>query len=151
MSARETILQLRCPDCRWSELCDLLGMRAWLHSVGMLRRATDPEAEMIVELFRKSREKFECPECDAELRIEQPADEDWPAAQSCQACGKTIPPARIAAIPGATMCAACQEKADRGESLGEAEYCEHCGGILVMKQSGSGITRYTMRCSDCGR
>lgn len=151
MSSRDHTLMLRCPDCDWSELCDLTGMRAWLHTLGMLRRVTDPEPAMLVELFRKSRERFECPECDATLLIEQPTEGDWGEAKTCQACGQVIPAERLAAIPSATTCAACQEKLDRGEVLGEAEYCDYCGGIMVMRKSTSGVTRYLMRCSDCGR
>jgi hypothetical protein len=117
----------------------------------MLRKATDPDPELVIELFRKSREKFECAECDAELLIEEPTDEDWPTDRKCEGCGQTIPGARIAVMPGATMCATCQEKTDLGEAVGEAEYCERCGGILVMRKAGAGITRYIMRCGDCGR
>jgi predicted Zn finger-like uncharacterized protein len=35
--------------------------------------------------------------------------------------------------------------------VGEAEYCPHCGGIMVLRKSTSGITRYTLRCGECGR
>ncbi len=116
-----------------------------------MRRAKNPEAALVVELFRQSREDFECPECDAVLLIEVPAQDDWPAARKCDGCGQPIPSARIEALPAATMCAACQEKTERGEAVGEAEYCPHCGGILVMRKAAAGITRYVMRCGDCGR
>ena len=151
MSPDPETLLLRCPGCDWTELCDVVGMRAWLHAHGMLRRAKDPESAMIVELFRKSRERFECPECDTVLLIESPQAEDWPEAKACHVCEQPITPARLAAIPTATTCAPCQEKIDRGEPTGEAEYCSSCGGLMVMRQTGAGVTRFVMRCSDCGR
>lgn len=152
MTESNLLLELRCPACDWTELCDVAAMRAWLHAAGMLRRAKNPDAALVVELFRQSRERFECPGCDATLLIEEPDDDNWPAARNCQACGQPIPAARVAAVPTATLCAACQEKADRGEPTGQAEYCPLCGGILVLrKAAGTGITRYEMRCGDCGR
>jgi len=151
MAARETHLELRCPDCGWRDPCDIAGMRAWLHSVGMLRRATDSPPDLIVELFRNSRERFACPECDAVPLIEQPGEADWPASRTCEVCGEPIPSARLTALPSATTCAACQERIDRGEPVGEVEYCPRCGGMLVMRQAGGGGARYVMRCSDCGR
>ena len=149
--SREDALLLRCPACDWTELCDLVGMKAWLRALGMLRRDADPEPAMVVELFRTKREFFECPECESVLLIEKPSDEDWPETRTCNACGQPISAARLAAIPTATMCATCQEKTDRGEPTGEAEYCPYCGGIMVVRQAGAGLTRYVMRCSDCGK
>lgn len=149
--SREEALLLRCPACDWSELCDLVGMKAWLRAHGTLRRAADPEPAMIVELFRGKRELFECPECDTVLLIEAPQASDWAEARTCEACGKAIAEARLTAMPSAVRCAVCQEKVERGEPTGEAEYCSSCGGIMVMRQAGAGITRYVMRCGDCGR
>ena len=151
MSNSDELLLLRCPECDWSELCDLPGMTAWLRAHGMLRRSAEPESAVVRELFLRKREMFECPECDTTLLIEQPQQADWPQARSCETCHQPIPAARAAAPPAATRCAACQEKVDRGEPTGEAEYCAHCGGIMVMRQAGAGLTRYVMRCGDCGR
>ena len=149
--SREDALLLRCLACDWSELCDLIGMTAWLRAHGTLRKVADPDPAMVVELFRKKRELFECPECDGELLIEAPQASDWPETRTCEACGKAIAEARLAVMPAAQRCAACQEKVDRGQPTGEAEYCSYCGGIMVMRQAGAGITRYVMRCDDCGR
>ena len=151
MSSAETIFVLHCAACDWKETCDIPGMLAWLRAHGSLKRAVDPEPATVIELFRSKREIFECPECDAELFIQEPVENDWLQSRQCETCGQPIPPARLDAIPTATNCAGCQEKIDRGEPTGEAEYCSRCGGIMVMAKSGSGLTRYVMRCSDCGR
>jgi hypothetical protein len=54
-------------------------------------------------------------------------------------------------LPQATLCAACQQKVDRGEPVGPAEYCSLCGGILVLKRTTKGIRRFVEVCSSCGR
>jgi predicted RNA-binding Zn-ribbon protein involved in translation (DUF1610 family) len=151
MHAREEQLELRCSACGWSERCDLAQMRTALVRAGMLRRATDPEPSLVQELFRQSAGKFSCPECDAALTVREVDDADWGAEVKCEGCQLPIPAARLAAAPGATLCAACQQRVDRGEPVGPAEYCSHCGGIMVLKRATKGIARYVERCSECGR
>ena len=149
--SREEAQLLRCPACDWTELCDDVGLLAWLRAHGMLRRATNPEPAMVRELFQRKRDLFACPECDSELLIEEAPQDDWPAARKCEVCSQPIAAARLAALPNAARCAPCQEKVDRGEPTGEAEYCPYCGGIMVLAQSGAGLARYVMRCGDCGK
>ena len=151
MALSDTVLELRCTRCDWSETCDVTGMLAWLRAYGSLKRATDPDPETVVELFRSKRETFACPECDAELLIEKSEVDTWPQTRACESCGQSIAPERLTAIPSANNCAVCQEKVDRGEPTGEAEYCPHCGGIMTIRQSDAGLARYVMRCGDCGR
>lgn len=152
MSDADCHRELRCAGCGWSDFCDVARMRHWLQRAGMLRRASDPEPQLIVELFGTVTKKLACPDCDGALTVEVPDDREvWAATRPCEGCGGQIPPARLAAMPGTRFCAACQEKRDRGEPLGEAEYCPHCGGLLVMRRATSGVTRYVMRCRDCGR
>jgi predicted RNA-binding Zn-ribbon protein involved in translation (DUF1610 family) len=126
-------------------------MRQWLQQAGALRRATEPEPALITELFRQSADKFACPDCGAALAIREVSDEVAFGGRKCEGCQQAIPAARLAAVPQAVLCAACQEKVDRGEPVGEAEYCPRCGGIMVLRKSTQGITRYTSRCSSCGR
>ncbi len=143
---------LTCPECDWSQLCDIAAMRQWLTRAGMLRRATDPDASLVVELFRTAHGKLLCQQCNAAVYIEEAIDKDnWSDERDCEGCGRPIPAARLEAIPTATLCAACQGKVDRGEPIGEAEYCERCGGIMVLRKTGAGVTRYVLRCGDCGR
>jgi hypothetical protein len=151
MPARDEQLDLRCSTCGWSERCDLSQMHTALQRAGMLRRANDPEPSLVLELFRQSAGKFNCPECDAPLSVREVDDADWGAAVECEGCQQPIPAARLAAAPAATLCAACQQRVDRGEPVGLAEYCSHCGGIMVLKRATKGITRYVERCSECGR
>jgi len=40
-----------------------------------------------------------------------------PGLTHCEACDAPIPEGRRKAIPGVRLCVACQEKADRGESV----------------------------------
>jgi hypothetical protein len=151
MTRREEQLELRCRECGWTECCDLAQMRAALQRTGMLRRATDPEPSLVVELFRQSVSKFACPECDAAVTAQDVDDCSWNDARKCEGCDKVIPPARIAAMPQAEFCAECQQKVDRGEPVGEPEYCERCGGVMVLKRSTKGIRRFVEQCSSCGR
>ncbi|MCA9269604.1 MAG: TraR/DksA C4-type zinc finger protein [Planctomycetales bacterium] len=153
MADRSTRLALRCPACGFYEACDLTEMRVWLYGVGRLRRAADPEPDIIVEMFKQSLDRFTCPECDAQLTL-APVDDanaDFGDAKTCEQCRQPIPAARLAAVPGTSLCALCQEQVDRGQLTGEVEYCPHCGGVMTVAQSGRGITRYRMRCTDCGR
>ncbi len=39
-----------------------------------------------------------------------------PGATHCDECGKEIPAARRAAVPGARLCVPCQEEAERAEA-----------------------------------
>lgn len=151
MPPRDDQLELRCPACGWNERSDLAQMRASLLRTGMLRRATDPEPSLVLELFRSSASKFACPQCDAAVAVRDVYDTGWGDAPKCEACEQSIPAARLAAVPGAILCADCQQKVDRGEPVGPAEYCEHCGGIMVLKRTTQGIRRFVERCSECGK
>jgi hypothetical protein len=126
-------------------------MKTSLQRIGMLRRAMDPEPSLVVELFRRAADKLTCPECDSALTVRDIDDADWGAAPNCEGCEQPIPAARLAALPGATLCAACQQKVDRGEPVGQPDYCEHCGGIMVLKRTTKGIRRFVEVCSSCGK
>ena len=125
-------------------------MRRRVEAAGMLRRATDPEVSIVVELFTTAAERFACDSCGGKLQVGEPADDDWPESRRCEVCQQTIPAARLEALPQAIHCAGCQEKIDRGEAVGEREFCDFCGGVMQLRLASSG-SRYVSRCSDCGR
>lgn len=129
-------------------------MRTRLIELGTLKRASDPEPDLVAELFRANASKMCCPDCNRKLvvgRTYSEDDVDWGDERKCEACGKPISPARIEALPNALRCAVCQEKLDRGEAVGEADYCDYCGGIMVLRLTAGRSAGYSMRCSDCGR
>ncbi len=126
-------------------------MKASLLRAGMLKRAMDPEPALVFELFKQSASKLTCPECDAELTTHAVYEANWGDAPKCEGCDEPIAAARLAAVPGALLCAACQQKVDRGEAVGPAEYCEHCGGIMVLRRTTKSIRRFVEVCSSCGK
>jgi hypothetical protein len=121
----------------------------------MLRRNTDASPAELCELLKAVAGRSPCPRCATTglSAIEASDDEaDWPEAPRCEACGLLIDAERIEAIPGATLCAACQQKADRGHDLAPVEYCPRCGAAMVVRPSrGGGITRYVQVCPACRR
>ncbi|MGB6043595.1 MAG: TraR/DksA C4-type zinc finger protein [Pirellulales bacterium] len=148
------MVELQCSQCGWSELCDQDRVAQWLLSVGMLRRDRQPEPEIMLELLRAALPRLVCPGClNQGLTFAEPdSGDDWPAARLCQMCRKPIPVERLEALPNATLCAPCQQADERGDGPPEVDYCERCGAPLVMKLStGSGIRRYAMVCTGCGK
>ncbi len=79
-------------------------------------------------------------------------DEAWGMARKCELCSGVIPAERIEIFPDTRLCVACQQRDERGEIAGAAEYCARCGSIMTLRQSrGTGITRYEMVCPVCAR
>jgi RNA polymerase-binding transcription factor DksA len=74
-------------------------------------------------------------------------------AKVCAACGARIPPERIAIYPDMHLCAACQSKAERGQTPdGHDDYCPRCGTRMIVRQRrGSGISAYEQTCPTCRR
>ena len=126
-------------------------MVRWLRSVQKARALREPDPEFLAEVFRSAADGFCCPRCEQTGLAVMPVaddDSDWPETRPCSACGKTIPPERLQAIPGATLCAGCQQNEERGEGPAEVEYCPKCGAPMALRLSRSpGMTRYVMRCT----
>ena len=141
--------ELRCSVCDWSQLCGLGLMRDWLRKVGKVRPTSDMEPVILVEMFRSSASEFECPECGQRgLAVAEESEDDWPDAITCEACSGPIPDERLKAIPGTTLCAACQGKDERGIDIAEQEYCPRCGSLMTLRMSNSsGIARYVSVCT----
>jgi predicted RNA-binding Zn-ribbon protein involved in translation (DUF1610 family) len=131
-------------------------MTEWLLRHRLVKPTADLETGVLVELFRVSAGKFSCPQCGGAGLIAKPSepldDEAWGETRKCESCGAPIPPERLEVFPGTRLCVACQNRDERGELSGPAEYCPRCGSIMELSQSrGSGITRYIMTCRACGQ
>jgi predicted RNA-binding Zn-ribbon protein involved in translation (DUF1610 family) len=130
-------------------------MLRWLQSAGMMRRAKEPEAPLIEELFAQSGDRFACPQCGRMGLLVEDADDDWSddawgEARKCARCGKPIPAERLEIFPNATHCAACQQTADSAEA-DTPEYCPRCGAIMTLRAARiGGVQRYQMVCPSCG-
>ncbi len=148
---RTPYYETACPECGWSELCGPEGMARRMVSARRLKRTSELSLEMLSELFRAAAGSLICPECEhvgLKLKPRSDLDENWPGGRACSACAKTIPQERLELYPEATLCAACQGKIDRGERVGDMDYCPRCGAPMQLRprQSG-GITRYEMVCT----
>ena len=131
-------------------------MLGWLRQVKMVRRDTEPEPELIGELFRAAAGKFVCPECGtlglAVTSVPEESDEDWGMPRTCETCGKPIARERLDVFPATRLCVQCQGSEDRGETPDAPEFCPRCGNLMTLGQSRSaGITRYVMTCPQCRR
>ena len=145
---------LACPHCGKDAICSLLEMITRLRDGGMLRRAAKPETALVVELFTSSAAVFNCEGCGHAGLTVQPADidDDWGEGPKCEVCGCAIPAERLQVFPGTRRCVPCQASGAQPDVREAADFCTYCGGLMTMRQSGaSGITRYKMVCSDCGR
>ena len=141
---------LRCTRCSWTETCGPEGITAWLGKARRLRGGRPLEADVALEVLGGAAGELECPGCGAVGLIVQPAiEDDWPEARRCAFCNKPIPPERLEALPEADCCAACQQRAERGEAPTEVEYCPKCGAPLALRLSRSaGLTRYVRACTN---
>jgi len=146
-------MQLACPKCGWRSLCGPPQMTQWLRAIGMVRRDTAPELDVLPELFRSAAVRLTCPKCETvglvASETEPEDDEEWGMARACAECGQPIPRERLEIFPSADLCVRCQQKSDRGESS-ETEYCPRCGSVMTIRQSRRGVTRYVMSCPNCG-
>lgn len=140
-----------CPECFWSEMCGPEGMTRHLIAARKLKRTSDLSLAMLAELFLAIAGRLPCPECGrAGLLVKRRSDldGDWPCARPCTACGKDIPEERLELYPEATLCAGCQGRIDRGEPVGDGEYCPRCGSPMELRLTRSGgLARYEMACS----
>ena len=125
-----------------------------LRASGLLRRAIDPEPEMLLELAKNASKSWSCEACQGQGLVFRTVQDDpgtWDDVHLCEACRKVIPPERVELFPQSTLCASCQRIVESGQSP-VAEYCEKCGSILQIRTTKSaGIARYTMYCPACRR
>jgi transcription elongation factor Elf1 len=152
MRSSDEQYELQCPVCDARQWCDQAAMLNRLRQLGMFRRQADPPAEMIVQLFRESVERFRCADCQHVGMVAQVAsDDDWADTRSCSSCGAPIPAARLELFPDAKRCAACESQAESPQEE-DREFCPRCGNVMRLEpQHGRGVTRYTLVCPSCRR
>ena len=151
-------IEWRCANCRWGAVDARAQVIARLRTLGMLAR-DEPDDDTLWELIRVSAARLKCPACDAAgLLFERARDDDaelWGDPIPCEGCGAIIPAERLEVYPNCELCAACQNKLERGSAVGPSDYCPRCGAPMVVRPSrGGGITRYVAICSQgprCGR
>lgn len=150
-------LEWKCGKCRWAAVENHEEILARLRAISMATRDV-PDVETLAELARVAAHKLRCPSCGGQgLNVGVPPEDDdefWGDPLPCEACGVMIPAERLAVFPQSKLCAKCQAKQDRGEAIGETEYCPRCGAPMVMRAVRAGVTRYQLVCSlgtRCGR
>jgi DNA-directed RNA polymerase subunit RPC12/RpoP len=145
----------RCSHCGHSTRLDAMELAAQLRSLGMLKRDDDREPEFLLQLASVASGKLTCASCGSGVKISLADDADeWNLPRKdCAACGTRIPPERIAIYPDMDLCAACQAKAERGQTPDvHDDYCPRCGTRMVVRQRrGSGIAAYEQVCPACRR
>ena len=151
MSSPTRNLELRCGACLWREVCGPAEMVTWLREVGKIRQGKDMELEILYEVFRASAAQFTCPQCGRTGLSAANAAEgsgDWPGTPTCVKCGRPIAKERLEAVPGTTVCAACQRDSERGVQREEKDCCPRCGAPLEVRAIPQGSrTRYVLACS----
>lgn len=154
MNALPQHFELSCRSCKWREQLGFAEVLERLRVGGMLRRITEPDREITIELARTTAKSWSCPSCQKvglTFRIVQDDPGTWGDARVCEACNQVIPPERVELFPNSTLCARCQRAVESGKSPVD-EYCERCGSVLQLKATKSaGISRYTMYCPACRR
>lgn len=156
MQQPRVFLKWTCRACGGEEQSGRRDLIDRLRDLGMLRRDDGRNLGLLLELARSKSAEFACPACDAPgfLPQEVSGDDDFddlPPPKPCMACGGMIPPERVELFPESDLCARCQEKVDRGESLSGDDYCERCGSPLVVRKTSAGVTRYQQVCPNCRR
>jgi hypothetical protein len=147
--------ELTCGNCGWRTVCGREDAVARLRLIGLLRRAPDPDEDVLRELFVEAAPRMTCPLCkEKRLRaadheaIDEEDDFGWQAAVLCEICREPIDRERVEALPGVKRCVRCQGLDEAGVTLEEPDYCPRCGAIIEIRASrGSGITRYRRFCT----
>jgi hypothetical protein len=148
MSESSHYLELRCPACAWRETCGSQGVTAWLRRMGKLRTAHEPEPEILYEVFRATVPQMTCPGCGKQGLYWTPVEDGWDDPPCCTMCARPISPQRLAAVPGTTLCAACQGDLEQGRSPRSDEFCPRCGAAMALRLSRrAGVARYVMACT----
>ena len=145
-----------CPACSHVEETphDVLYQR--LRGAGLLRRVEAKETkdpDYLLQLAGSVKEKLTCPNCGPGNYLpESTADEEatWGDARKCTSCQALISPERLEVFPDTTLCPACQQKAEKGDTS-QPEYCARCGTPMQVRQRrGRGIAAYELACPSCG-
>ena len=104
------MFELICPHCGGREVVRGPEMLARVQSAGMLRRAANPELELLVELFLGSLPRQTCHQCGQPgVTAAAHVEDDWEDERLCRECGRRIPEARLRALPGTKRCIHCAD------------------------------------------
>jgi predicted RNA-binding Zn-ribbon protein involved in translation (DUF1610 family) len=143
-------LELRCPNCRWSEFCGRMEMANWLRKARKLTARSRMETEVMIEVFRATAASLACPSCGQVglAAVSADAPFDWPELKRCGVCSQPIGQERLEAVPDATLCAACQRNEEQGRPPSVTDYCPRCGAPMMLRPSRTaGVTRYVPTCT----
>ncbi len=148
----ELLQTLLCPACKRQRLVGCSEKLTLLRDAGKLRRAKNPDPDLIRELFTSLLPSLACDRCDrAGLQLQAAVDEDdpelWGESRRCEVCQQPIMPERLDVFPDAQRCAACQDKPNPETA---DDFCPRCGDRLRVATSTRGITRYRTVCPTCG-
>lgn len=143
--------KLRCPHCGHAEVLSRHEAQRRLQAAKKLRPGVEADESLLDELVPALLRQLECSNCrrkGVDVTIQQDRDE-WTDERKCAICGKTIPVMRLAVLPDAELCAACQAAIDRGESPGPPVYCKRCGRPMrISPRKVGGLTRYIWVCTN---
>ena len=161
MTALPLRVEASCGRCGFVERLDMLELVERLRRLGMLKRGDpkrgdDLESQFLLEIAAAARERLTCSSCGLGgvlVQLADERDEFEPALRPCAACGAAMPAERLELFPASELCAACQQRVDRGQSPDQHDdYCPRCGTRMVVRQRrGSGIAGYEMICPACNR
>jgi hypothetical protein len=149
---------LECHHCGWRTVCGSEEVARRLRKIGLLRRSPNPPDDLVSELMRVNSRRLTCDQCQRVGLGVVGADDtgpagfslgdDWQQARICEICRQPIPEERLAVLPNATRCVACQDAADRGKEPAAPEYCPKCGALLELRVSyRGGIAHYRQFCT----
>ncbi len=152
MNGRPDHGQLVCSKCAERTTQGPVQMLSLLRSMGMLKRESEANDQIVWELMRAAAHRIACPSCGhTGVTLERVAEEhltgDWLESRACEICGQVIPSERLELYPDCQRCAACQDKGQTDED--RIEYCPRCGDIMDLKPRSGGIARYAMKCRSC--
>ncbi len=153
MNSPLSLKAITCPSCSDFRIVGPKDMATYLRSTGRLRREAEPDPQLLLELYKKELASASCAKCGATglvISDYEMDEDDWGDPILCEVCKKEIPPERLEIFPNEKRCAGCKDKPLPSDE--HAEFCESCGGLMVMRQrGGAGIASYVMACTDCGR
>ena len=156
MAGGQVRIEWTCPYCGSQERLDAAELSARLRRLGMLKRDDQRDPVFLVQLAATQNPRLVCFSCGrGGVKVDLADDRDeWDLpTKPCAACGQPLPPERLELFPESELCAACQQRVDRGGSPDQHDdYCPRCGTRMVVRQRrGSGIAAYEMICPDCRR
>jgi len=145
--------ELTCAACAAKQRCGPTQLMQRLSEIGMMKRSSDPDLDLLQELIRSAAGRLICHACQGVGLIVTPVSDDdqWDDVRHCDGCRKPIPPERLEVFPDATRCATCQTSAEDGSDL-ERAFCEHCGSVMTLRvRRSAGPAAYEMKCPNCRR